>query len=159
MRRRPNYYILNIWSLLMVFSLLALTTFALDPTDIGSRQSSLLTLLFVELAAKFAFADSLPKLPYLTTLDYKVYSAVFLVTMLLVAQSALPKAVNADDLSQADKILLYVWISVLVVWEVTFWIIAYWRQAIQKGKLLEGGRKFQTAPGDIVPVAITSSCQ
>lgn len=154
LRRRPNYYILNIWSLLMVFSLLALTTFALDPTDIGSRQSSLLTLLFVQLAAKFAFADSLPKLPYLTTLDYKVYSSVFLVTMLLVAQSALPKAVNADDLSQADKILLFVWIFVLVVWEVTFWIISYCRQAIQKGRVLEAARKFQTAPGDIVPVAI-----
>ena len=52
---------------------LAFSAFALPPTELSDRAGIVLTLLLTTVAFKFAFAASLPKVPYFTVIDIYVY--------------------------------------------------------------------------------------
>jgi len=90
-RRRPQYYFLNIWLLTSFLTWLATPTFSLDTTDLSSRQSYLVTLLLVLLGVRFSFSIVLPNISYITTLDLKLFFSLGALIVLLVLFS-LPSA-------------------------------------------------------------------
>ena len=56
--RISSFYLLNVWSLSTLFSLMTCLSYAIDTSSIGDRQATLLSLLLSQIAVKFAFADA-----------------------------------------------------------------------------------------------------
>eukprot|EP00040_Diaphanoeca_grandis_P043727 m.268906 g.268906 ORF g.268906 m.268906 type:complete len:485 (-) comp81239_c0_seq1:26-1480(-) len=69
-KRKANYYVTNIVSLMTGLVTLCFSAFSVELEDIADRMSIILTLLLTAVAFKFVIADSLPKLSYSTLMDY-----------------------------------------------------------------------------------------
>lgn len=80
--RYAAFYLQNVVAIMFCLSLLGLVSFAMDIADLGSRVSTLLTLLLTGVAFKFILAGTLPKVPYNTLIDYFVMSSMFYVALM-----------------------------------------------------------------------------
>jgi hypothetical protein len=74
--RRYQSYVWNMYFVAFLVSGLAFTTVAVDPVKFADRCSITIGLLLTIVALKFVISDQLPKLAYLTHLDYYLLSAV-----------------------------------------------------------------------------------
>jgi hypothetical protein len=73
--RLPHYYIYSILMPGFLIAFLSLCSFVFDPVDGYSDRVSLNTTLLLTITAmKFAYADAMPKVPYLTTLDKIIFT-------------------------------------------------------------------------------------
>jgi len=70
-------YLWNIGFLLYLVATLSVVTFFLESDDVGSRTSTTLTLVLAAVALKFVTNDSLPKISYLTLMDYYIFFCFF----------------------------------------------------------------------------------
>ncbi len=95
---------------------------------LAERQSFLVTLLLVLLAIRFSFADSLPKFPYLTTLDWKIFLSWGGLTIIFVVLS-LPNASNYED------IIFITWISISSFIEIISIFLGWKRIQLQRNEL------------------------
>jgi len=82
LRRKYSVYFWNFTFYLMIISFLSLTCFVLNHYNSGNRLNLAVTILLTQVAFQYVVADSLPKIPYLTTLSkYIIACFVFVGTV------------------------------------------------------------------------------
>jgi hypothetical protein len=69
-KRFSGFYLQNIVAMMFGLTMLGLLAFAMDVADLGSRVSTILTLILTVVAFKFILASTLPKVPYNCLIDY-----------------------------------------------------------------------------------------
>jgi len=80
--RKPQYYINNVVYIMLGITILSLSTFVLEPDDIGGRLGNTFTLLLTSVAFKFVIGDALPKVTYSTEMDsFLIINMMFLFLM------------------------------------------------------------------------------
>jgi len=70
-------YLWNIAFIMYLVSTLSVIVFFLSSDDVGSRSSTMLTLVLTAVALKFVTNDNLPKISYLTYIDYYIFFCFF----------------------------------------------------------------------------------
>jgi len=79
--RRDGYYLVNVVPLNCLIVLLGWTAFAMEPDVIDQRLTVVFTMLLTSTAFKFVYADSLPRIDYVTLLDAYMYSALVMLLL------------------------------------------------------------------------------
>lgn len=90
---------------MLFISSLALLSFVMEVSDLGSRVSTCLTVVLTVVAFKFIVTSSLPKVPYNTAIDYYINAAsgaLILITYFSVAPSLFP---GDDEGAMINKVL------------------------------------------------------
>jgi hypothetical protein len=86
--RRFSYYLVQVLLPLIAIIMMSWTVFWVDPTVVPARMSVVVTAMLTIIAYRFALGSMVPKLPYLTLLDWFLLGATFLVLLALVAVAA-----------------------------------------------------------------------
>lgn len=133
-KRNPNYYLLNIWLLTSLLTWLATLVFSLEADKLAEKQGYLITLLLVLLGVRFSFASSLPKLPYITTLDFKIFFSLGAMICLLVL-------ISLSNSTKYTEAILITWLVLAGFTEIFVLIMGYIRAILQR-KELEKRAKF-----------------
>jgi len=120
-----------------MFVMVSLVSFTLDPREaLDSRQQICLSLIFVLVALKFTVSNELPKLPYLTILDYKVYISMVLLLVLMILQSILPVLTDNDDnLAHKDSVMFYCFTAGILLIDLVFFCRGKYVQRNERRKL------------------------
>eukprot|EP00520_Triparma_pacifica_P010178 CAMPEP_0118631876 /NCGR_PEP_ID=MMETSP0785-20121206/139_1 /TAXON_ID=91992 /ORGANISM="Bolidomonas pacifica, Strain CCMP 1866" /LENGTH=436 /DNA_ID=CAMNT_0006522597 /DNA_START=1302 /DNA_END=2609 /DNA_ORIENTATION=+ len=71
--RKIGYYICNVVPLYFLIVSFGLVAFGNDPSDLANRLNALIALLLTSTAFKYIYKESLPRVHYLTRLDYYMY--------------------------------------------------------------------------------------
>jgi len=137
LKRRSAYWLVHVWSLYSMFVMVSMVSFSLDAQeDMASRQQICLSLIFVLVALKFTVSSELPKLPYLTILDYKVYISMVLLLVLMISQSILPVLTNHDDtLAHKDSVMFYCFTLGILLIDVVFFCRGKYVQRTERREL------------------------
>ena len=128
LRRQHGFYTWNVIAMNGATCTLAFSAFALPPTELSDRAGIVLTLLLTTVAFKFAFAASLPKVPYFTVIDIYVYCGfglmwIIMAEFMIVAGLGSGRTgykVGEDDLDDADKAFGWVMVSIWVLSHIIF---------------------------------------
>jgi len=97
-KRAIRYYIVQVILPLMMIVTMAWTVFWIDPGVIPTRIGTVVTTMLTLIAYRFALASLVPRLPYLTRLDWFMLGSTSLIlsTLLVVAASAYLKSQGND---------------------------------------------------------------
>ena len=71
--RKMGYYLTNVVPLYFIIVAFGWNSFANDPTDNANRFNALVALLLTSTAFKYVYKETLPRVHYLTRLDYYMY--------------------------------------------------------------------------------------
>jgi len=116
--RVVSYYFWKIILVTWLFVVLSWTQFEVDPSDIATRMSILLTLFLTSVAFLFVAGDSLPKISYLTRMDKLMYVSFLFLFLLGLENAAIAKISNvySDDTAIiVDNIFFYITASLYVL--------------------------------------------
>lgn len=86
--RQPEYYVVQVFLPLAMIVLMAWTVFWLDPSIIPTRLSVVVTTMLTLIAYRFALAGQVPRLPYLTRLDFFLLGLTVIVFLTLLVMAA-----------------------------------------------------------------------
>eukprot|EP00935_MAST-01C_sp_MAST-1C-sp1_P002699 g2699.t1 len=127
-KRNPAFYETNIILPLMLFNLLALTSFMVDVEELGDRIGFNGSMIIATISLRFAYTNSLPELPYLTNLDWKMMATLitFTVTCLVQVAEAHWLKPKDEDHETINHICGFVIFALVLVQE--FWFVTerYW---------------------------------
>jgi len=107
MSRRWSYYALKVCSVLCLLAVTNLSVFACDPLEAPNRASISIMLFLTAIAFHFAIGGDMPKVPYLTRLDYYLLftylylalgPACTMITVLLLVRLPSLRAAQMSDL-------------------------------------------------------------
>jgi len=84
--RSSNYYLLNFGVVIFVLVELGSFVIAIHPSDFPARSAYILTILLTLIAFRFTMTSLVPKVNYLTWLDYYSLLAIFFI-LLIIAES------------------------------------------------------------------------
>lgn len=122
-KRFSGFYVQNVVCMMFGLTLLGLLAFAMDIEDLGSRVSTVLTLILTAVAFKFILASTLPKVPYNCLIDYFMMSQLIALAMMALF-SIIPSlsqqiSDDANDLNTVLAILsgCYIFLSL------AFWLL------------------------------------
>lgn len=135
--REHRFYVVNVGVIMLLICSFILCAWAVHPGDVGARWSVDFSLILTAVAFKLILNDMLPKLSYLTTLDYYVFAGFFFLALATVCHSLLPlffhgktayspltlpplSVDDEQDLIDADMISFWVFLAVWVVWNVSY---------------------------------------
>mmetsp|Transcript_18403 Transcript_18403/g.69614 ORF Transcript_18403/g.69614 Transcript_18403/m.69614 type:complete len:790 (-) Transcript_18403:352-2721(-) len=141
-QRLPLYYSLNVLSMTTFIEVLALPTFGIPADELADRLSFNIGLLLAAIALKFAFADAIPKLPYITLLDFKVYFSFFSIFAIMLVQWAQVEF----DLEAANLIIGAAYAGCVLLTEVVCFILI-WACAGERPSMFLAGQ-MAAAPDD-----------
>jgi hypothetical protein len=86
--RALRYYVVQLMLPLVAIALMAWAVFWIDPSVVGTRMSVVVTTMLTLIAYRFMINSLVPKLAYLTRLDYFLLGATVLIVVALLAVSA-----------------------------------------------------------------------
>ncbi|KAH3755947.1 hypothetical protein Pelo_12267 [Pelomyxa schiedti] len=115
--RRSGFYAGNLMSPLFFIISLGFLSACIDPTDVQTRLSISLTLLLTAVAFKGATSAYLPRISYLTVIDFYIIVA-FTTLGLIVVENATCSLIDPDNLKLYDKIWFSILGSVWVAWHI-----------------------------------------
>jgi len=97
-RRELRYYVVQVILPLMMIVTMAWTVFWIDPAVVPTRIGTVVTTMLTLIAYRFALANLVPRLPYLTRLDWFMLgsTSLILATLLAMAASAYHKSKGND---------------------------------------------------------------
>jgi len=104
--RQKGYYVVQVILPLAMIVLMAGTVFLIDPSIIPTRMSVVVTTMLTLIAYRFALAGHVPRLPYLTRLDYFLLGLtviVFLTLLVMAAASYLFSNGHKDAAAQINR--------------------------------------------------------
>ncbi|MEM9017579.1 MAG: hypothetical protein AAGC68_11240, partial [Verrucomicrobiota bacterium] len=104
MKRDSGYYLINVILPLCLIICMSWIVFWIPSTQLGPRISVSVTAMLTLTAYRFAIGASLPKIAYLTRLDWFILGATFLVFISLVEVVITSALSEKDRLSTARKI-------------------------------------------------------
>ena len=123
--RRMSYYIVQVILPLMMIVTMAWTVFWIDPSVVPIRMSVVVTTMLTVIAYRFALSSLVPRLPYLTRLDWFMLgsTSLILATLLTMAASAHLRARGHDELvAKIDRWgRLWFAVTAAIIWTVP-WI-------------------------------------
>lgn len=64
--RRPNWVLWNVMTIMTLVGFFTFATYALDPSELGDRQSCVLTLVLTTVAFKYVTMNMMPEISYVT---------------------------------------------------------------------------------------------
>jgi len=118
--RKAGYFEINILSMTFIIGALGLASFSIARQETGDRLSFNSTLMLAEVALKFAFADSLPKLPYMTHADTMVYGVFCCLAVLIVGQ-AVTALLDPNEEIISDKIVSACYTVLMITLQLVFY--------------------------------------
>jgi hypothetical protein len=83
-KRSFPYYLWQVVVPLLLIVMMSSTVFWIDPTNVGSQIGIATSSIFTLIAYRFVMAGLLPRLPYMTKMDYFILASTLLVFMALV---------------------------------------------------------------------------
>lgn len=136
--RRYMYFVYNVFTPIFFMALLTATTWSINPTISGERIAATFTLLLSLIAFKFAIAQHMPLVPYLTYLDQYMIMA-FLSIVSVAIENAVCAQISDDPWQDQpttrqltfDRYFFSIFIGVWIGGNVVLLVIA------MKGKLFE----------------------
>jgi hypothetical protein len=102
--RRIGYYVVQVLLPLVAIIMMSWTVFWIDPSVIPTRVGTVVTTMLTLIAYRFALGTLVPKLPYLTRLDYFLLGATILVLLALFAVAATSFLVSRERMDLVRKI-------------------------------------------------------
>jgi hypothetical protein len=124
--REFSYYLVQVLLPLIAIIMMSWTVFWVDPTVIPARMSVVVTAMLTVIAYRFALGSMVPKLPYLTRLDWFLLGATFLVLLALVAVAATSYYVSKDrsqTVARVNRWSRFVFPSAFVTLVVVLWLV------------------------------------
>jgi hypothetical protein len=152
--RDTSFYVWNVFLILFILGTLCGTAFVTPVDEFSTRMSIGLTLLLTTVAFKYSISQTLPKVAYLTTLDYYIIG-----TFTFLASVALENAIAYSIQLESDG---YVALGFGVVWlgfnTLTFfwgmWKVYQRRKTIEE--ILEAGaNKTDLGQRDTISVLVS----
>jgi hypothetical protein len=120
-KRKPNYYMWNIYIMLLILGSLSFTVFSVHAEETGDRLGIMLTLVLALVAFKLVLAQSLPSISYLTMLDVYTLGSMILMFFISIFNAILPSlAMELDDLFFADRVIFLLSMALWVILNVWF---------------------------------------
>lgn len=118
-KRKPEYYLWNIYVMLLILGTLSFTVFSVDPQETGDRLGIMLTLVLALVAFKLVLVQMLPSISYLTMLDVYTLGSIQLMFFISIFNAILPAlGLYGQVLITADFVVLVIgaimWISINV---------------------------------------------
>lgn len=120
-KRYSAFYMQNIVAMLFGLTMLGLLSFAMDVGDLGSRVSTLLTIILTVVAFKFILASTLPKVPYNCLIDYFMMSQMFALGMM--SLFCILPSFWANDLAATINIALASFSGFFLVGSLLLWLL------------------------------------
>jgi len=96
--REVGYFVVQVLLPLVAIIMMSWTVFWIDPSVIPTRVGTVVTTMLTLIAYRFALGTLVPKLPYLTRLDYFLLGATILVLLALLAVAATSYLVSRQRL-------------------------------------------------------------
>lgn len=123
-RRLFGYYIIQIIFPLFAIMLMAWTVFWIPPQTVNVRISVIITTMLTLIAYRFALANHVPKLSYLTRLDFFLLGATTMVMLVLGTMAYSAYLITTGKENQVERMNYYgrflypllVVLFTLVVW-------------------------------------------
>ena len=91
-QRRAEYFIVKVIIPLVLIVMMSWVVFWIDPKEAGSQIGVSMTAMLTLIAYRFAVGTSLPKVSYLTRLDYFILTATILVFASLIEAIPAPES-------------------------------------------------------------------
>ena len=130
-RRRPGYYVWNVFFPTLLLTLMAAAIFSVPASDAAGRLGLILTLVLTSVAFKFVVAQSLPKIPYNTCLDWYVLGSFVVLAFIVVEVSvvALVDEIDATIAPTVERWLLTALVALVVIGHVVLGGLVWrWKQ-------------------------------
>jgi hypothetical protein len=102
--RQLRYYVVQLMLPLVAIVLMAWSVFWVDPTVIPTRMSVVVTTMLTLIAYRFAIGSMVPRLAYLTRLDWFLLGSTMLVLIALLAVSAGAYLVAHDRMATVHRL-------------------------------------------------------
>jgi len=161
MQRRWQVFMWNIVLMMMLIEFLTLTAFALNIEDGEAADRMGLCMIMVLTAIAFLqiVKSRLPMLPYLTILDWYIYSSYLFLVGVMVETSALHSLYQNSqekggdfNANEKDEILLWFGLWYLVVYHLAFGIAAVFIRKKEKAKLVMNSDQIDAEVAQTRPV-------
>lgn len=104
--RLVGFYFIKVLVPLIMIVFISLIVLFIDPSHIGPKFSIAITAILTLIAYRFLLGNLLPKISYLTDMDYFLFGSMFLVFAVLVETSIVARLVGREQEDRA-KILDY----------------------------------------------------
>ena len=124
--RALSYYVVQLMLPLVAIALMAWSVFWIDPTVVGTRMSVVVTTMLTLIAYRFMINSLVPRLAYLTRLDYFLLGATVLIVAALLAVSAGSYLVahhRMTGVQRMDRWARAVYPSMLLLLVVGVWLV------------------------------------
>jgi len=130
--RRSKFVGMNVMFIMTLIGFFSFATYAIEPSDLGDRQSVVLTLVLTTVAFKYVTMSMLPEIPYLTMIDTIIYGVMVIQALMLLAICISASIGEKDSQNYFDDcafIFLGVgWFSLLLWFTVKFTYLYYARE-------------------------------
>jgi Neurotransmitter-gated ion-channel ligand binding domain/Neurotransmitter-gated ion-channel transmembrane region len=123
-KRYISYYVFKFIIPLILIACMSILVFWLDPKEVSTRLGLAATSMLTMIAYRFLIVSSLPKVSYLTRMDMVIFSATFLVFLVLLINtisSILIKKKKFSTANSLDRLSRYFFsLGILVVFSTPF---------------------------------------
>lgn len=103
-KRKQGFFYFKVIAPLIFIVAMSWLVFWIDPTQSATQISIAITAMLTLIAYRFVVGTSLPRLPYLTRLDYFILAATALVFAALVQVVITSNYAKSDELAKAQRI-------------------------------------------------------
>jgi len=124
-KRRVGYYLIQVVIPLIAIVMMAWTVFWIDPSVVATRVSVVVTTMLTLIDYRFMLGNHVPRLSYLTRLDYFMLGATTLIIVALFAMAGTSylKSRGRDDLvARVDRIGRAAFPAVFLAFALIVWL-------------------------------------
>ncbi|MEM7008578.1 MAG: hypothetical protein AAF462_05515 [Thermodesulfobacteriota bacterium] len=120
-KRLVKFYLIKVLLPLMLIVLMSLVVLFIDPNHTGPKLSIAITAILTLIAYRFLLGNLLPKISYLTHMDYFIFGSMFLVFAVLVETSIVARYMSQKREQEANNLDYWSrWVFVIAFLLVTF---------------------------------------
>jgi len=97
LERRPSFVVFNIWIWFSLSCAVSLLTYRLNPKeDLADRLAIAVGIIFVQMQLKIHAASNTPRMPFITALDFHMWTSLLLVVVQAILQVISAAAMKGD---------------------------------------------------------------
>jgi hypothetical protein len=125
-KRRVGYYVIQVIIPLVAIVLMAWTVFWIDPAVVATRVGVVVTTMLTLIAYRFMLANHVPRLSYLTRLDYFMLGGTILVILVLFVMagaSFLQSQGKQESVKHIDRVGRMAFPLVFAAFFLTVWFL------------------------------------
>jgi hypothetical protein len=122
--RHPEYLVFSVVIPLLLLNLFTLSSFVLEPDDVGDKLAILVTILLALFAFTFTVRQSIPSVPYLTGLEKQIFVSVII--LFFAGLEAIVSYITTETSVQVylRNVIIGVDVAIVVLYAVVF-VIQY----------------------------------